>query len=544
MRVKTRRAFFMNRYARTAPGQALEIIPTRRPFSFFNFIETRFRGYQSLRRILSQVRMHNGKTMVIEKLNRPDDLREENEDLRKRNADFLSSKAYRLSFFTREFSTKHGLTTATDQEFIGYAILKKDVAPSFGTVRRVYESVIRSSRHDNNFVRGQQLWTCSAGGRQFCVRGYVYAQQNGLTNVCAHVALRTVAARFHTNGDMSYREMNNVLGIDHVAMKTGGATGLTTQQMVQVLEAAGARCFQADYSQPTTNPPPFQKYVYGSIESGFPAILIFGTTDPSGNLHAVPVFGHTFNQDTWVPSADLSYFKIGTGTIYIPSESWLSMFITHDDNWGSNYCIPRHYLRVKQAPPAGQAPPQLGQSASECVAHVISTMPNEVRLNPIRAEVIGADYLFTILPQLPPYGNQWAKRLSFYAGQHLLVLRPFLLGRDEYVKHLGEVRDWQGKPITRHWLAILKRLLPDERIWMIELSVPELFSANLRKVGEVLLRAEVSPTVGRDLTSFILARLPGYFALYDGGSASNPRYQFIRSGADGHVQLYGCEQSK
>ena len=193
----------------------------------------------------------------------------------------------------------------------------------------------------------------SGGRKPFKVNGYLYAQQNALTNVCAHVALRTAAARFHPNGDMSYREMNQLLGIDHVKVKMGEGSGLTTQQMQRVLEAAGAKCFPADYSNPSANPPPFQKYIYGSIESGYPAIVIFGTTDPDGSLHAVPVFGHTLNQDTWVPSADFSYFKIGEGTKYIPSESWLSMFIAHDDNWGSNYCIPRHYLRPKPLPRRG-----------------------------------------------------------------------------------------------------------------------------------------------------------------------------------------------
>src|SRR6266542_794296 len=136
----------MNRYARTAPGQTLEIISTSPPFSFFNFVETRFSAYQPLRRILSQVRMHAGRTMVVERLDQPQDLREENEDLRKRNPDFASSTAFRLSFFTKEFSTKRGLVTLEDRDFIGYAILKEDVARSFGTVRRVYESIIKTRR--------------------------------------------------------------------------------------------------------------------------------------------------------------------------------------------------------------------------------------------------------------------------------------------------------------------------------------------------------------------------------------------------------------
>ncbi|MFZ1072667.1 MAG: hypothetical protein WAO21_04450 [Verrucomicrobiia bacterium] len=531
----------MNRYARTSPGQSLEIIPIERPYSFFHLIETRFGGCQPLRRIFSQVRMHNGQTMVIEKLGDPEDLREENTDLRTRNPDLKSSAAYRLSFFTAKFATRQRIAHVTDKDFIGYAVVKEDSAPSFGDKRRVYESVIRPSRLANNFVRGGQDWLCQVDGKPFKVNGYLYAQQNALTNVCAHVALRTAAARFHPNGDMSYREMNQLLGIDHVNVKMGEGNGLTTQQMQRVLEAAGAKCFPADYSNPSANPPPFQKYIYGSIESGYPAIVIFGTTDPDGGLHAVPVFGHTLNQDTWVPNADFSYFKIGAGTIYIPSESWLSMFLVHDDNWGSNYCIPRHYLRPKPHPAPGQPAPAPEESVSQCVAHVISTMPKEVQLNPVRAEIIGADYLFTILPQLPPNNNPWAERLALYANAHMLVLRPYLLDPAEYTAHLEKVKDWKGNAVRETLIRDLRTNLTKERLWMIELSVPELFSANLRKVGEVLVRAELLPAVDRDLGSFVLARLPGYFALLAGGTPADPQYQFIPSGTEGHVELIGCE---
>ncbi len=534
----------MNRFARTSPGQSLEIVPVERPYSFFHLIEGRFPGCQPLRRIFSQVRMHQGRTMVIEQLGQPDDLREENEDLRTRSPDLKSSAAYRLSFFKSQFATPRGLKTATEEDFIGYVVVKEDSALSFGKMRRIYESVIRPIRVVNNFVRGGQDWSCRVNSKPFKVNGYLYAQQNGLTNVCAHVALRSVAARFHPSGDMSYREMNRLLGVDHLTVKMGDGNGLTTQQMQRVLEAAGAKCFPADYSNPSANPPPFQKYIYGSIESGYPAIVVFGTTDPDGGLHALPIFGHTFNQDTWVPSADLSYFKIGAGTIYVPSESWLSMFVAHDDNWGSNYCIPRHYLRPKQSPVPGQPTPKPEETVSQCVAHVISTMPKEVQLNPVRAEIIGADYLFTILPQLPPDNNTWAKRLALYANKHLLVLRPYLLDPAEYTGHLAKVKDWQGKQIRADLVNALKTNLTKERLWMIELSVPELFSANLRKVGEVLVRAEVLPSVDRDLGSFVLARLPGYFALHAGGTPSNPKYQFIPSGAEGHVELIGCESHK
>jgi hypothetical protein len=70
----------VNRYARTSPGQSLEIISIERPYSFFDLIGTRFSGCRPLGRLFSQVRMQQGQTMVIEKLGTPEDLREENED--------------------------------------------------------------------------------------------------------------------------------------------------------------------------------------------------------------------------------------------------------------------------------------------------------------------------------------------------------------------------------------------------------------------------------------------------------------------------------
>ena len=340
--------------------------------------------------------------MVLEQLDKPADLEEENRDIKIRYPDFNNSTALRISLFKKGFSTKRGLATTQNSDFIGYAIVKIDELPSQGRMTRIYESVLHTSRHPNNCIRGMQKWPCNIMGHQLEVEGYLYAQQNNTTNVCAHVGLRTATARYHKNGDMSYHEMNELIGIDHVNNKVGGGDGrgLTAQEMVRILEAAGARCFEADYSNIENPPAPFHKYIYGSIESGFPAILCFGTTQ--GNTkHAIPIFGHTFNEDTWVPNADISYFRVGERTRYIPSESWLSMYIAHDDNWGSNYCIPRHYLHTNRICKNLDSDPVPCPEEKGNVVYVISTVPKEVKMSPIRAEVIGVDYLFTILPQMP-----------------------------------------------------------------------------------------------------------------------------------------------
>jgi len=530
-------------YARSAEAHGKpSCVDLKRPKSNFDLVEKEYEGLTTLRRILSQVRQHNGCTAVVEELGEPGEIREENEDARLRFSDFSPTKLHRIGFFTKSFSTKRGLSSVTPDEFLGYAIVKEDYIPGLGRITRIYESVLRPSRHANNYIRGEREWECSVGGKTLRVSGFLYGQQNGITNVCAHVAIKTALGRFGTTADISFREMNELIGVDHQSRKVGlDAGGLTTQEMVHILQCAGTRCMVMDYQkpQPDHDRAPFQKVLYGSIESGYPAIVIFQTTDEPNVCHAVPVFGHTFNEDTWVYRAESSYFRVGSGTQYIPSESWLSMYIAHDDNWGSNFCIPRRYLHARRYCDRGGEEDHACLMDSGCVSYVMGTLPKEVRMNALQAEVIGADYLFSMLPQLPDLSEVWRERLCYYAKQSQLVLRPILITGKEYSRHLNKIRDW-----AQDRLEATLTIEPDSFLWMVELSIPELFPANRRKVGEVVLRAESTPTHTRDFKNLLLARVPGFFAVYLGGPSSNPRYAFLPCRLQSHVELYGCEEAR
>jgi len=481
--------------------------------------------------------------MVVEELDTGSaaDLVEENEDLAKRLGGPVTSQAWRYSFFTKRFSSRRALASVSNEHFLGYTIIKKDTDSSGALSTCVYESVLIPSRHANNFVRGSQMWTCRVGERSFTINGYLYAQQNGKTNCCAHVACRTAAARYHPDGDMTYREMNSLpeIGIDHVT--TIADDGLSSEKMVAVLKAAGAQCFVAKYTKvsPDLTPPPFQKWLYGSIESGYPAILFFETS--AHDFHTIPVFGHTFNQDMWVANAELSYFRVGAGTVYVPSEQWLSTFLAHDDNWGSNYCIPRHFLYANPICDRLRGKPRACEKQPNCVAYVIATFPQDVKVNSIAAEVIGADYLFRLLPQLPELNLVWGRRLQSYANQNLLVLRPILIDARRYADHLALLADWQGGSVQREVITLLREMQGLGNIWMVELSVPELFAINRRKLGEVLILADIFPSAERDFRNYLLARVPGYFGFCVGGDATSPEFLFQPSGIRGHVALFGCE---
>lgn len=523
----------MEKFPRNAGAKTVRFMSIERPFSNFDFIEQHFRGLNTLHRLMSQVRGNKGQTMVFEELEPSIASDEENEDL-KLCSDFVSSVLFRLSFFRARVHDGRKLATLGNGTFLGFAVVKVDTF-AVGARARIFESVLLPARHDNNFVRGQQAWNVVVSGKQFQVSGYLYAQQNGLTNCCAHVAARTTAARFHSAGDMTYREMNTLLGIDQKSRK--GGDGLSNEELVKLLEAVGAKVVVGNFTD-ANNPSvaPFQKFIYGSVESGYPAIIFFATSSGSA-YHTIPVFGHTFNQDTWVPSADASYFSVGAGTRYIPSEAWLSTFVGHDDNYGSNLCVPRHYLQTKQTTTA-PATPDTAVTASDSVAFIIATIPKTVEINPLQAEVIAADFLFSLIPQMPT-ALPWARRLVEHCLTNQLVLRPILVEKARYITHLAEAADWSKHRLERMWIDALTQFLPAEQFWLVELSVPELFSTNLRKVGEIVLRAQTKVNSGtRDFSSFVLARLPGHFALYAGDTAGQPKFEFLECQMKSHIDLF------
>lgn len=546
-------------------SQASQIIPIKRPFSNFNLIEKRFDGIWSLRRIFSQIRQMGGIDVIIEDVSLSPDLAEENADIKMFCPGFDDSKSYaaRISFFSTEVDKN--FSNVLSDAFLGYAVFKRDIIPPTpgifpvgNIVSRVYESVIRTSRHDNNFIRGAPEWKCRVAGRNISITGYLYAQQNGITNSCAHVAVRTAATRF-SDEDISYHQINN--WVKQYRSVTGATDdfpgkGLSNDEICYILEKAGARTFVGDYSKLTNAPVSYQKYLYGAIESGFPAILFFGCDEREDlrerPYHCIPIFGHTFNEDTWVADANFMYFPYTNPTKSLSSGTWVSMFIGHDDNAGSNFCIPNYFIQSQRICQNEKGESIDCKHQPSSVAYAIGTLPEGVQVNPIEAEAIGGDYLLTILQQIPDdfAGGKkaWQQRLAWYHEQNLLVLRTILLAEGEYARHLEKVKSWRFESFPE-WLIKIMRQFSDSNVWMIELSVPELFSANRRKIGEILIRAEEQANTARDFKNFLFARLPGCFVFLKEEEEdqvfdpSQPQFLFLPINIDDHVELFGCEEN-
>lgn len=504
---------------RDAVGTQPQWIDTRfnSGFSNFLFVDNHYGSDPVVRRVFSLARKHDYQSLLIEII--PDSecelLVEENENLRIRRPDFRNSIVHRLSFF---LSPKGQNPSAKD--FLGYMIFKRDFfANNPKSNAHVFESVIspvRSADH-NNFIHCCREYAINTTAGQFHVTGVLYAQQNNLTFVCAHVGLRAVLACVLPEGDISYSRINKIVGVDHKVRRVGDGGGLEPSDIERVFAHLGVE-YEKIVHEPKKKlmlKTEYQRDLYSFIESGWPALVAFELDGPNVNAlgaarHIIPVLGHTFNEDTWLPDAQRSYF--GGSLSYYPSENWLSSFAVHDDNFGPYLCVPRHFLK------------------KDNFRLLYGLKRHKTQFSAVEAEAIGADLLTAISRSFPVLKTDWYDRFAVFAKCGWLVLRTVLVEKKEYLKHLQSIRSREGVSLESDLVQGIEKILPGY-FWMVEASAPELFATSRCKFGEVLISADKPLAQPLDVSILIAARLPGMVLL--GGTLAIEKTKLI-----GHTKLF------
>lgn len=472
------------------------------PFSCFDTVEGEFGGSPAVHRGFSIARAAKAQTVVFETIPARGMIKEENEDFILFHPDFTMEKLVRVSFWKSAFKTERGLDSRESSELAGYMLLKRNRWDNPAKRRwNVFDAIFLKYDHHHNCVPNQTDYAVRIGKQKHTITGVLYAQQNGVTNACAHVALRSLISRRVPGKDVSYRRLNQIAeplsGPD--PYKPGN--GLSTDQMRAILDYFKIRYRDVDYKGDSDlqESLPYTKYVYAGIESGAGSLVGFqlqGSGAPEEEYHIIPFYGHTFNKDTWVPDAEMAYFDIGGSIGYIPSISWTSSFIGHDDNFGANFCVNRLYIKP------------------ENVAYAVELLPEGYRSGGTEAETYAAGYFYALTSTLKTDPNPWVKRTLHAANSQpvpKIILRAVAVDRTRYLDHLQHKPDWQLNTEDPGLIKIFHDVLP-EKLWVVEVSLPQLFPANERKVGELLLRGDVdlskNPPGG-----FLLSRFPGTYYL-------------------------------
>jgi len=446
--------------------------------SNFRFVDESYESRHTVRRIFSLARKLGFRSFCVETvLPDTDWLQEEDANLRSRNCGFKESKVERISFFETDVArAKRGLISP--KEYIGYVVVKRDVCKSVDRSRLyVYESVLPTYRDEKlTFLHCCQQYQVQYRFGTFGVTGALYAQQNGLTFVCAHVALRSVLSLVLENGDISYAEINRLAGISVSDGDIGMGKGMSSLQLEKVLREKGVIFRKIGYDPKNKDlRQDYSQYLYGFTESNCPSILTFNTKK---SAHAIPVVGHTFDEDMWPPDADGYFIEKKK---HYSSERWVGSFLIHDDNYGPYLCLPKKYLDDTPVIIYGLSVERdaLGFDTAEFVASEwLNSFANTVKLLP------NAD---------------WYNRFVVYAKHKMLVLRPVLVDKSAYLHHLP-------KSSNKTALERLNNL--PETFWVVEASFPELFSGTRAKVGDAVLSCHLHEDFSGKVTP-ILLRLPG-----------------------------------
>jgi len=441
---------------------------------------------------------------------------EENQVLAQKESKYARSEIVKFSFFKKSSECQ-----IVQNDFLGYAVFKIDYDTEGQPLcYHIFESVFplqgRSLR--NNFLQCKRCYSVSnTFGDNFEVSGALYAQQNKKTFFCAHVALRSVLSCILPKGDISYYEISQLAGT---------RDGLTEDNIDQVFTGLNVP-FRKVIFQPCPHnskcqfvpSPSYIRELYGFTESTCPVLLGFESTN--GNGHIVPVFGHTFNEDSWVPPSNQVYFQKNTFRFF-SSEQWLSSHIIHDDNFGPYYCLPRQFL------------------SQENFRSLYGINFRKPALYSVEAEAAAIDLFKQIAAEIKerPHDDPWMDIFLVFTGANRLILRSIYLSKEKYRKHLQN--SLQGH-IHAQWQKIAP-ILPDH-FWMVEASMPELFSVSRKKFGEIILAVDVN---NNDEASFNLCfiRLPNCAIVRDKDNntlwSSWPSWQLPTRG---HTPIYMDDES-
>jgi len=347
------------------------------------------------------------------------------------------------------------------------------------------------------------------------IDGSFFCQQNRITHVCAHAALRIAinsSPALAIPRKLTNEDINHALGIDHKDTVLNG--GLDSQEIQQVLQTLGLTSHHADFRANLRTS--YASFVYPFVDSRLPLILGIEAQDVQ---HVVAVLGHTLNSDRWAAEAKQGYgcYPISP---YIPSVSWADHFLINDDNFGMHITLPAEMVQ-------NLIVPRLNPNLHAAMA--IGVVPSGTSLFGWLAEESAAGLAFDVLAKTKPMpANRWLvhlRDLILKARKTLkqsrppistIVCRTLLRARGDYLAALEGVVDSNGNSLQMGERQFLHEWLP-EWFWVTEITLPNLYMANKRKLGDVISRVDATreEVLGRESIPFLW--LPGIALWYSGG---------------------------
>ena len=541
-------------------GTSAPLVLSADDYNFIPFAE-KFGAPTPLRRTLSLMKLLGCRTILYEKREwgpcEPDRYCGERFRSCKEYIDILKSNKYpssfnkktchKLYFFNESFLNLDQLELMQNSNLLGYCIVHNDTLThkTKGSMKHNYLTetiLVNPTRDGRGSLFGGLELLVRIHKKKFKIKGNYFSQQNSITNCCAHAAIKMAIRGYFPS--ITAEKINKEIGLDHSSQK--GYEGLKPRQISQAINGLSKLEAYSFQSTDFESPLEFLKSVYYSLESKLPVILLFylptkaeEELKPKG--HAVTLTGYTLNRHNWWSYALRKYFAKGDEAPYLPSFLWCDNFIIQDDNFGPYYYIPIRFLTDFTG---------LGWTLSAIQSTVKSITSFDIRslsniwLNKPMAAIAICPHELSFLKHTPVAELVAMRKLNEYI-YHLkkirskiledkilkqyfldyhdnrsLILRSFVIFKREYIDSI------KGQNVSKYINAIDSHL-PDQ-VWVTEISIPELFWIDRKKVGEIISipnGKEKPKEAESPVARAVFIRLPNNACFYDGSNLRSVSFE-------------------
>lgn len=426
-------------------------------------------------------------------------------------------RAAAVSFITRPAAKGRKDRALTADQVIGQAALIT-FPTATGPHTYVYEAVFRLPRDGrsgeklllNNYVPVSRAFEVTVSGTKVEIVGSVFHQQNGVTSLCVHSAVRALLRNLDGQ-TASTEELNTIWNYK------GGPHNIQVPELLSAFTHYGLTPVPYDLTDKNTGfGESAEETAWRTLtclaESATSGALILESTGPA--QHVVSVLGFTLNTDEWLPQAAPTYLEGRANEV--SSSAWIDHLVVHDDLLGPYYCISRAGLYDRAGP--GTMRPR----------SAIALLPPGVDVSPVKAEGLarGAfEVLAADLAQLRLPRGIWWELLTRAEARR--VYRTTLVRREDYMASLrtGPFRRPANRVLAGRVLDMAGPTLP-ERFWLVEITLPQLFVGNRAKLGEMLISTDSGPEKAIDAVCGF--RLPSVMGWRDGPQLVATRFPLAR----------------
>ena len=490
------------------------------PFSLYDFIDRLMPGKDVNRnpfhRLCTLMRKMHARSFLEETLILNEELRQEKEMLDQKFGGNIEYCATRLTFFCvpTDRLNWQGIIVAFEKYLLAYAVVVNFKLPDGQRISHILEAVVRPPSvviplENNDFFiqpitnyyihNTRQLMTTIGPvghSKTLNITGSFFTQQNNQTSVCAHAALRmAMNSSFLTSeSKLTNQAINSLLSLPPERWHTG----LGMDDIIQVVDNLGYDVHTMNFLSNTEVE--YDHFLYPALESSCPTILgIQGWNARESRMtsHVVTVLGHTTNSDRWDPEARSGYGNYPL-VPYISSACWCDHYIMSDDNFGMFSTLPADMLRNFIVPTKN---PNLHASMAITITPRGVKMPGYVAE---QAATIHAMGLISLINSNSISGiNIWLKRLYKYN----IVCRTILQTSQQYRQFIEK----QDTSLTAEQRETIDNL--PEYLWVSEITLPNLYTGNKHKLGDVVINAGAAPEDHKEGRSLVLNWFPDIILL-------------------------------